>query len=147
MSPVDLVKELLATQFRGTISDPTTTACVNDGLTDQCDLVEMARLSLNYLRGNPDPARDFECKFMLGPLGIPCHFLEWVPSNEFGYHPMSLGDTDARMATQYAHVREMTGDPEADTVESGVIGRWLGNTVQSVRPAGPYLPMFGNSEE
>lgn len=122
----DRMKKLLRTQFRGTISNQTEAACANEGLKDQCDLVGMARLALNYLRGNPDPARGFECKFTLGPLGIPCHFPEHLPPDEFGYDTMSLGDTDARMATQYAHVREMTGDPEADTVEKGVIGRVLG---------------------
>ena len=90
------------------------------------DLAEMARGALNYLRGNPDPARDYECKFELGPLGIPCHLPLSVPPNQYGYDPISLGDTDCRMYSQWVHMREMAGVGEPDEVEQGVTRRVLG---------------------
>ena len=93
---------------------------------DDVDLVQMARGALNYLRGNPDPARDYECKFELGPLGIPLHLPFGVPPNEYGYDPISLGDTDCRMYTQYVHMREMAGVAEPDEVELGVQRRVMG---------------------
>lgn len=93
---------------------------------DDVDLAEMARGALNYLRGNPDPARDYECKFELGPLGIPCHLPLSVPPNQYGYDPISLGDTDCRMYSQWVHMREMAGVGEPDEVEQGVTRRVLG---------------------
>ncbi|MBM4087095.1 MAG: hypothetical protein FJ272_20085, partial [Planctomycetes bacterium] len=95
-------------------------------LADDLDLPSMARAALNYLRGNPEPKRGYECKWTLGPLGIPCHCPEAVRPNQYGYDPISLGDTDSRMATQYANMREMAGVAEADEVERGVIARVLG---------------------
>ena len=90
---------------------------------DDLDLCQMARHALNYLRGNPDPARDYECRFELGPLGIPCHVPMGVPPNEYGYDPISLGDTDCRMHTQYVHMREMAGEAQPEEVELGVARR------------------------
>lgn len=87
------------------------------------DLCAMAARALNYLRGNPDPARDYECKFELGPLGIPVHYPHSVPPNQYAYDPISLADTDCRMDCQYPHMREMTGASEACEVEAGVRAR------------------------
>ncbi|MEN6547299.1 MAG: hypothetical protein ABFE07_14785 [Armatimonadia bacterium] len=84
------------------------------------DLPGMAGKALNYLRGNPDPARDYECKFELGPLGIPVHYPHSVPPNQYAYDPISLADTDCRMDWQYPHMREMVGEREACDVEVGV---------------------------
>ncbi len=79
----------------------------------------MAGAALNYLRGNPDPQRNYECKFSLGPLGMPAH-VPLLPPNPYGFDPIALGDTDCRMDWQYAHMREMTGEAQADAVEAGV---------------------------
>ena len=79
----------------------------------------MAKSALNYLRGNPDPSRNYECKFSLGPLGIPSH-VPFLPPNKYAYDPIALGDTDCRMDWQYSHMREMAGEPEAEAVERGV---------------------------
>ncbi len=79
----------------------------------------MAKAALNYLRGNPEPRRDYECRFSLGLLGIP-NTVPLLPSNRWGFDPVSLGDTDCRMEWQYAHMREMSGQKEADAVERGV---------------------------
>lgn len=117
------MKARLARHFRGTISDLTANAA---GDASACDLAAMARAALNYLRRSPDPARGYECKFSLGPLGIPSHCPEWVPANQYGYDPISLGDTDARMAMQYAHMRAMAGDSSPEAAEEGVIARVLG---------------------
>lgn len=113
-------------QFLGTIAGVSETAYRTKEDEDKCDLIQMASSALNYLRGNPDPVRAFECKFTLGPLGIPCHLPEQVPPNEYGYDPISLGDTDARMAMQYPHMREMVGHPEPEAVEKGVTARVMG---------------------
>jgi hypothetical protein len=92
---------------------------------DDLDLAAMARAALNYLRGNPDPARNYECKFALGPLGIPYH-VPISPPNEYGFDVVSLGDTDARMNTQFAHMREVAGDGECpDPVQEGLLRRIL----------------------
>jgi len=120
------VNRALKSHFRGTISDLREVPERTKPRADSCNLATMARAALNYLRGNPDPARNYECKFTLGPLGIPCHFPEWAKQDEYGYDPISLGDTDARMAMQYAHMREMAGVPDPDAVERGVIARVLG---------------------
>jgi hypothetical protein len=116
--------DTLDNHFRGEIRDVQTTAPASPQ-RDDMDLVEMARWGLNYLRGNPDPARGYECKFALGPLGIPCH-VPISPSNKHGFDVVSLGDTDSRMDGQYLHMRLMTGDAEPDAVERGVRGRLLG---------------------
>ena len=57
---------------------------------DDLDLVTMARHALNYLRGNPDPHRHYECKFSLGQLGIPAH-VPLLASNDFGFDPIVPG--------------------------------------------------------
>ena len=116
----------LRTEFRGTLDKIQYEAVPHGPYPDTLDLVAMARSALNYLRGNPEPARGFECKFTLGPLGIPCHYPEWVRPNAYGYDPISLGDTDCRMEWQYAHMRAIAGESEACAVEHGVRRRVLG---------------------
>ncbi len=114
----------LSKHFRGVLT------AVGDALMpetvrhDDLCLAAMAKSALNYLRGNPDPVRNFECKFSLGPLGIPAH-VPLLPSNGYGVDPIALGDTDCRMDWQYAHMREMTGESEAEAVEDGVRRRIL----------------------
>ena len=82
--------------------------------------------ALDEGRGNPDPARAYECKFDLGPLGLPVHAPQTVPPNEYGYDPVALGDTDCRMMLQYARMRAMAGEDAACAVEAGVRARVLG---------------------
>ncbi len=79
----------------------------------------MARAGLNYLRGNPEPARHHECKFSLGPLGIPCHYPEWV-------RPHLAGDTDSRLEWQCRHMRLIAGETDACSIERAVRERVLG---------------------
>ncbi len=67
------IPDQLRRQFRGEITGLTTTPPAVTPAPDDLDLRAMAAAALNYLRGNPDPARDYECKFSLGPLGIPAH--------------------------------------------------------------------------
>jgi len=122
---MDEMERRVGEQFIGTVSGVSKVAPARPQ-PDGCRLAEMARWALNYLRGNPDPARRYECKFSLGPLGIPCHLPEIVRPNEYGYDPVSLGDTDARMAMQYEHMRRMAGIAGADEVEEGVLARVLG---------------------
>jgi len=98
-------------------------------------LPAMAASALNYLRGNPDPVRNYECKFSLGPLGIPAQ-VPLLPSNKYGFDPIALGDTDCRMDWQYPHMRAMAGEPQADAVEIGVRRR-----IQSYRHADGLLWM------
>lgn len=114
----------LSDHFRGTLNDVTQLHSKDKGRPDDLDLSQMARQAMNYLRGNPDPNRDYECKFSLGPLGIPCH-VPMVESNEYGFDPVSLGDTDVRMDWQYPHMREMIGETAPDPVELGVRKRVL----------------------
>lgn len=110
----------LSRHFQGDILHAAVVAEPEVRHPDSLDLTVMARHALNYLRGNPDPARDYECKFGLGPLGIPCHFPQGVPPNQYGYDPISIGDTDVRMMTQYSRMRAMAGEAEPDEVELGV---------------------------
>lgn len=121
-----MMTNTLHTEFRGTIDDRSGAATSTAACIDDFDLAAMARAALNYLRGNPDPARGYECKFTLGPLGIPGHYPEWVRPNSYGYDPISLGDTDCRMEWQYAHMRAIAGEPDACAVERGVRERVLG---------------------
>jgi hypothetical protein len=114
----------LADHFRGTLQAAWSAPAVVPQ-PDDLDLVAMARLGLNYLRGNPVPARGYECRFSLGPLGIPV-LVPLFPSNAYGYDAITLGDTDCRMDWQYAHMRAMVGEAEADAVEQGVRRRVLG---------------------
>jgi len=114
----------LAPHFRGTLSGLRPAAAAGPEQPDDLELPALARAALNYLRGNPDPARNYECKFSLGPLGIPCH-VPLLPPNRFAYDPISLGDTDNRMDWQYPHMREMAGEHAADPVELGVRRRVL----------------------
>ncbi|MBI2192613.1 MAG: hypothetical protein HYU36_11580 [Planctomycetes bacterium] len=111
--------------FRQSIRELSHTSPKTRPQPDDLDLSQMARNALNYLRGNPEPSRNYECKFSLGPLGIPCHHPEIAPPNQYGYDPVSLGDTDCRMDWQYTHMREMAGESEAESVERGVRRRVL----------------------
>lgn len=116
----------LPLHFRGSLEDVRVLPPAAHPEPDSLDLTAMARAALNYLRGNPDPARHYECKFALGPLGIPCH-VPISPPNEYGDDVVSLGDTDARMNTQFAHMREMAGEGDApDPVQDGLWQRLLG---------------------
>jgi len=121
----DLTRRL-GTHFRGSLTVSDEQAAREKGDLDPLDLLAMARAGLNYLRGNPEPARRYECKFSLGPLGIPCHYPEWVRPNQYGYDPISLGDTDSRMEWQYRHMRAISGEPEACATERAVRARVLG---------------------
>jgi hypothetical protein len=116
----------LQQQFLGEILQAALVAEPEVRQADTLELTQMARDALNYLRGNPDPARDYECKFGLGPLGIPCHVPQGVPPNAYGYDPISIGDTDVRMMTQYARMRTMAGEADPCEVERGVRRRCLG---------------------
>ena len=115
----------LGVHFRGNLTVSAEQVASERGTIDPLNLVAMARAALNYLHGNPDPQRGYECKFSLGPLGIPAQ-VPLLPPNEYGYDPIALGDTDCRMDWQYAHMREMAGEPQADDVERGVRRRILG---------------------
>ena len=116
---------LLAAQFRGRLSPAKILPPSPTPKPDDFDLAAMARAALNYLRGNPDPKRNYECRFSLGLLGIP-NTVPILPSNRWGYDTASLGDTDCRMEWQYAHMRAMSGEKDADTVERGVRTRVRG---------------------
>lgn len=119
--------EQLRSSFRGQISRVRIATRQVPGLLDPLNLSHMARLALNYLRGNPDPTRDYECKFTLGPLGIPCHCPEGTGPGPHAYDPISLGDTDCRMYWQYANMRRMAGgEPLPCPVETGVRDRVMG---------------------
>jgi hypothetical protein len=109
----------LSKHFRGEITMIAEGAPSEPARQDELSLPVMAKLALNYLRGNPDPKRGYECKFSLGPLGIPAH-VPLLPPNRYGYDPIALGDTECRMDMQYAHMREMAGEPLAEAVELGV---------------------------
>ncbi len=112
--------------FRGDLEIKEWIKPAENTVPDDLDLSVMAKSALNYLRGNPDPARNYECKFHLGPLGIPYHLPEIAPPNEYGYDPVSLGDTDCRMDWQYSHMREMAGEMEPEAYELGVRARIKG---------------------
>lgn len=109
----------LVANFRGTLSGLEFLPPAATPQADTVNLPEMARAALNYLRGNPDPQRNYECKWSLGPLGIPC-LVPLLPSNTRAFDPISLADTDCRMDWQYAYMREMAGEAEACEVERGV---------------------------
>ena len=113
------IPDQLRRQFRGEITGLSLAAPAEKPAPDDLDLPAMAASALNYLRGNPDPARNCECKFSLGPLGIPAH-VPLLPPNQYGYDPIALGDTECRMDMQYSHMREMAGEPQAEAVELGV---------------------------
>ncbi|MHB1294172.1 MAG: hypothetical protein ACYC4R_04145 [Anaerolineae bacterium] len=121
----EAIAQGLGGQFRGTLSDIHCVEPPAEPRPDDLDLRDMARDALNYLRGNPEPQRAYECKFSLGPLGIPPHVPDLVRPNQYGYDPVSLADTDSRMDWQYAPMREMAGIAEADDVERGVRARIL----------------------
>ncbi len=121
-----MMDERLRAEFRGTIENVRSVGLSNSPRLDNLNLVAMAQAALNYLRGNPEPARNYECKFTLGPLGIPCHYPEMVRPNAYGYDPIALGDTDCRMEWQYAHMRAIVGERDACSVERGVRERVLG---------------------
>lgn len=115
-------------------------------LDDTCDLQQMAAAAWNYLDGNPDPKRAYECKFHLGPLGIPLQLPEIVPPNQYGFDPVSLGDTDVRMLIQYPKIRSLLGITEISEVENGVYCRvinylgddWLAHLNPAASTGAPF---------
>lgn len=113
----------LASHFRGELTNLTVTPSAASPQADDLSLAAMAAAAMNYLRGNPEPSRGYECRFSLGPLSIPAHCPEWAPPNEYGYDPIAIADTDCRMETQYAHMRIMAGTAEPDEFELGVRAR------------------------
>ena len=123
----------LRQQFLGDLTHAGEVAAPLTAARDDVDLCQMARRALNYLRGNPVPERDYECRFELGPLGIPVQVPSGVPPNQYGYDPISLGDTDCRMHSQFVHMREMAGESEPCAVELGVARRCLLYTSPSPR--------------
>jgi len=118
-------QQKLGEHFRGEIRGLKWQTAAASPVPDDLDLSAMARKALNYLRGSPDPQHGYECKFSLGPLGIPFH-VPLLPPNIYGFDPIALGDTDCRMDWQYPHMREMAGELQADEVERGVRRRILG---------------------
>jgi hypothetical protein len=110
------MRDSLDHHFRGEIRDLEVYRSDPVPAADDLELCAMAGSALNYLRGNPDPARNYECKFSLGPLGIPAH-VPLLASNPYGFDPIALGDTDCRMDWQCAHMREMAGDAQPEAVE------------------------------
>jgi hypothetical protein len=120
----DLRAEALARSFRGRLND-VSWAASSPPVADEVDLVAMAKAALNYLRGNPDATRAYECRFSLGPLGIPC-LVPLLPSSAAAVDPISLADTDCRMDWQFPHMRAMAGEPAACDVEKGVRRRIAG---------------------
>mgnify|MGYP001283942238 CR=1 FL=1 len=119
----DTLAASLTNSFRGRLSE-VSTAPQSAPIADDLDLSAMAKSALNYLRGNPDPARRYECKFCLGPLGIPS-FVPDLPPTEEALDVIALGDTDCRMEWQYAHMREMAGEATPCACEAGVRQRVL----------------------
>ena len=113
------MRDVFQRHYRGEISDFAICPPMTAPAADDLDLRAMAAAALNYLRGNPDPERNYECKFSLGPLGIPAH-VPLLPPNKYGCDPIALGDTDCRMDWQYPHMREMAGEPAPEGVEHGV---------------------------
>ncbi len=110
----------LTREFRGELTAVCTAVVRGTAGRDDLVLADMGRAALNYLRGNPDPERNYECKFSLGPLGIPAH-VPLLPANAYGYDPIALGDTDCRMLWQFPHMRSMAGgEPDPCPVERGV---------------------------
>lgn len=119
----DTLAAALTNSFRGCIGE-VSVAPQAAPVADDVDLSAMAKSALNYLRGNPDPARRYECKFCLGPLGIPS-FVPDLPPTEEALDVIALGDTDCRMEWQYAHMREMAGETASCACEAGVRQRVL----------------------
>lgn len=119
-------QDALHAHFQGEILSAALLAEPETPRTDDLNLEAMARHALNYLRGNPDPARGYECKFDLGPLGIPVHDPQTVAPNEYGFDPVSIADTDCRMMLQYSRMRQMADAGGPCDVELGVRGRIMG---------------------
>ena len=121
----DAVATAVARSFRGQIRDVSVVTPTQPPAADDLDLTSMAKAALNYLRGNPDPKRDYECQWSLGPLGIPC-LVPLLPATAEARDPISIADTDCRMEWQYAHMRETAREVEPCDVERGVRRRVLG---------------------
>jgi hypothetical protein len=113
---------LLRSQFRGRLSELQIAAKPAKTRTDDLDLKSMARSALNYLRGNPLPDHNYDCRFSIGPLGIP-NTVPLVPSDRSGFDPIACGDADCRIDWQFPHMREMAGQQEPELVELGVRAR------------------------
>lgn len=114
------MREKQKIDLRGVISDVTMMPC---GTCDQpASLNRMAEKSLNYLENNPDPDRDYECRFAIYPSQIPYH-IPFFPANRYGYDTISIGDTDLRMLMIWPEMRQMAGAGEATEKELGVVKR------------------------
>ena len=85
-------------------------------------LNRMAKEALNYLENNPEPSRDYECRFAIYPSMIPYH-VPFFPPNEYGYDVISLADTDLRMQMVWEPMRRMAGVKEVSKMERGVYRR------------------------
>lgn len=120
---IDIPDNRLQAHFRGELTDLTIAPTAAGAQADDLNLAAMAAAALNYLRGNPEPSRGYECRFSLGPLSIPAHCPVWAPPNEYGYDPIALADTDCRQDNQYPHMRAMAGLAEPDHFELGVRAR------------------------
>ena len=68
------------------------------------DMVGMARWAMRYLRGNPQPDRGYECRFVMCPLDCP------PALGDREHDSIAVGDTESRMELEFVYLREMTGD-------------------------------------
>ena len=117
----------LPRSFRGSLTDPTAEEpsapepLAQTPPSADMNLPAMARWALEYLRNNPEPARDHECRFLISPLS-----LRPLPGpDQFDF--ISLGDTECRMDWEWFYMRRMSGEREVGKeVEQAVRRRILG---------------------
>ncbi|MBO4769951.1 MAG: hypothetical protein J5563_04135 [Clostridia bacterium] len=88
-------------------------------IAEPASLNRMAGAALNYLENNPDPKRNYECRFALYPSHIPYH-VPFFPPNQYGYDVISLADTDLRMQHVWEAMRNMAGVDGPSEAELGV---------------------------
>ena len=82
---------------------------------DDLSLTDMAERAMYYLIHNP-LTDGTKCRFPIDLLRVP-------PAN---YHPVALGDTEARMDWEFIYMREMSGSTAGREVEEAILKRILG---------------------
>ncbi len=83
------------------------------------DLTGMAAWAMHYLVCNPQPLRDYECRFHIWPLSLP------PGTGDDEHDDIAPGDTESRMELEFGYMREMTGFDVGGDVEERIRARLL----------------------
>ena len=83
------------------------------------DFAYMAQKSLNYLKNNPDPDHDYDCRFSFAPLRLP-PLQPDIKDHPVHPDPISIGDTENRNDVAFNMMRRICRTDNGRTEQEAV---------------------------